>query len=247
MKISAFAVTWNNPKDLAELLQSVKTQTRAPNELFVIDDVSIGACEAFNQGFKRAKHELIAFFDDDVVLKPDWFEEMQKAILNASDDVAVFSSHVVYTPVYTSPVKDSKFLDSFEGCASIIRKTALNTIGCYDERFFIYGNERDLSCRLLIHGFKIKLVPKAIAYHKRGSTVRVSGKSMYYHTRNELWNYLKHLPFKRVVRASLRFILKTFLKAYKHSLIVDYFRALVATITGLGYCIKRREVYDYLA
>lgn len=268
MKISAFVVSWNKKKDVDELLTSLENQIRKPDELFVVDNGSwngtkkvikkhgvllismprpVGACETFNIGFKLAKYDLVAFFDDDVVLREDWFEQMEKAIQKEPEETAIFSSHVVFSPPLNSP-KDvyPYFIDGFEGCAGVIRKSILRKIGYYDEKFHIYVNERDLSHRLLNRGYKIRYIPDAVVLHKRGPNIRVGPRSLFYHTRNRLWIYVKYYPLKKMIFSSIKFTLKTFIESLKQGLTPVFFQAIFSALLGLGYCIKQREVSTWL-
>ncbi len=99
------AYTTERLSDIYELLESVKNQTyknmevifvtersqslfekvkayaeekAIPNMMVAFNDGELGASAARNLGIKEARGEIIAFVDDDVVLFPDWAEEMVK-------------------------------------------------------------------------------------------------------------------------------------------------------------------------
>src|SRR5204862_8320687 len=46
-------------------------------------------------------------------------------------------------------VNTERYLPTFRGCGSMARSDAIRKANWYDIRFFIFGNERDLTTRLL--------------------------------------------------------------------------------------------------
>ncbi|EKE15629.1 MAG: glycosyl transferase family protein [uncultured bacterium] len=51
------------------------------------------------------------------------------------------------------------------GCAMLIRQKVFEEIGLFDEQFFLYYEDADLSIRACRHNFSLLMVPQAIAYH----------------------------------------------------------------------------------
>lgn len=63
--------------------------------------------------------------------------------------------------------------DFLAGCLLMVRKTALDEIGAFDERFFIYAEEVDLAKRLWDSRWEVAFVPQAKAvHHHAGSSSR---------------------------------------------------------------------------
>jgi hypothetical protein len=84
------------------------------------------------------------------------------------------------------------------GCAMLIPIEALRTVGGFDPRYFIYWEEVDWCVRAQRAGYRMRIVPSAVLYHKvprhaAGPTPRV----LYYLTRNRLLFLRKHLPWYR--------------------------------------------------
>lgn len=63
-------------------------------------------------------------------------------------------------------------LDIIGGCAGacLYRREMLEEIGLFDESFWAYYEDAELSWRAYKRGWKAKYVPSAIVYHKRGAT-----------------------------------------------------------------------------
>ena len=63
--------------------------------------------------------------------------------------------------------------DYLVGCLLMARKTALDEVGSFDERFFIYAEEVDLAKRFWDSGWELAFVPQAKAvHHNAGSSSR---------------------------------------------------------------------------
>ncbi|MFC1943369.1 glycosyltransferase [Chloroflexota bacterium] len=63
-------------KELCERVKSYAEEKAIPNTKVVFNDGIQGQSPARNLGVKHAGGDIIAFIDDDVVLYPDWAEEM---------------------------------------------------------------------------------------------------------------------------------------------------------------------------
>jgi GT2 family glycosyltransferase len=56
--------------------------------------------------------------------------------------------------------------DFVPGCAMLLSKIALEAVGLFDERFFMYYEDSDLCLRLRRSGFRLLLVPDARMWHE---------------------------------------------------------------------------------
>ncbi|MBN1273079.1 MAG: glycosyltransferase family 2 protein [Candidatus Aminicenantes bacterium] len=56
--------------------------------------------------------------------------------------------------------------DYFVGCALLLSRRLLTEVGLFDERFFMYYEDSDLSLRTRQAGFKLLLSPQAWVWHK---------------------------------------------------------------------------------
>ncbi len=98
--VSLVICTRDRPKDLARCLASLPEQTRAPDEVIVVDNASLtrdaedicrgagvryvreerpGLDIARNTGGRASGSEIVAYTDDDVVLHPWWLERLVAA------------------------------------------------------------------------------------------------------------------------------------------------------------------------
>lgn len=111
------------------------------------------------------------------------------------------------TPEATAAIVD---VDYVPGCGMLLRLSALETFGNFDERFFLYWEDADLCTRARQSGWRVVVCEGAQIQHARSrSTGRDTGLVPYYMTRNALYFFQKHLqpPFVRltvVVRLVMR-------------------------------------------
>jgi GT2 family glycosyltransferase/LmbE family N-acetylglucosaminyl deacetylase len=224
-RVSAVISTWNKAADLADNLCGLRAQTRPFDEIVVVDNASsddtakrilsdypevrlivmphdkYGACETFNLGFSSASGELIAILDDDVVLTPGWLEGALGRLNQEPESTAVISTKIV-EPGMPETYKNSvainteRYMSTFRGCASLARKADIAAAGYYDTRLFIYGNERDLTCRLLNLGKRVLQYPGVEAFHQTPFGLHMGKRSLFYHARNAWLSMLKYAPLK---------------------------------------------------
>jgi hypothetical protein len=81
------------------------------------------------------------------------------------------------------------------GAAIMLRRTALDAVGLFDERFEMHMEEIDLCWRLQRHGYRIRSIPASTAYHIGGGSLpRGDVRKAYYNFRNGLLMLYKNLP-----------------------------------------------------
>jgi GT2 family glycosyltransferase len=78
--------------------------------------------------------------------------------------------------------------DFASGCCEMIKRKVLEKVGLFDERYFLYFEDNDLSQRAKAYNFKILYQPKAIMWHLNAGSTGGSGSTLhdYYITRNRL-------------------------------------------------------------
>ncbi len=98
-------------------------------------------------------------------------------------------------PIGMAPKR--RYVFGFTGGGFLSRCALYQSIGYFDERFFMYFEDSDLSFRAQLAGWKVYYTPKAIAYHQIGASSRtVPGLTVY--------NTFKNLPLLFFKNAPLR-------------------------------------------
>lgn len=160
------------------LLESVRNQSVTDIELLVIEGVSPQG-KAINMAAERAQGEVLIILDDDACLaNPQVFQRLLDT-LDASPDIGMAGASIVVPPDATpfqqraarqfprfnmpevAEVTDSDM--ACHGCCAIPKKV-FEEIG--GEREDIpRGLDPDLRLRLREHGYRVVLVPGAVAFH----------------------------------------------------------------------------------
>ena len=132
-------------------------------------------------------------------------------------------------------------IDVMSGACCMIRRQALDKVGLLDEDFFMYGEDIDLSYRILKGGYENWYIPADIVHYKGESTVKTSYR--YVHV-----FYDAMLIFFRKHYGHLSFFVTAPIK------LAIYFRAFIALIKmqntrireSLGFAHKGRKDTQYV-
>lgn len=240
-RTTAVVSTWNKKEDLRANVESLRAQTLPFDDVVVVDNASrdgtaamlaaefpevrrivmphdrYGACETFNIGFSSVTSELTAILDDDIVMPPDWLEKATQRMAREPATTAIVSTQVIEpgTPasyLASRAVNEERYMSTFRGCASLARSDALKKAGYYDVRLFIYGNERDLTCRLLNLGYRVLQYPGVHVHHKTPFGIKMGKRSLYFHARNAWLSMFKYAPAGDLVRMPWLVVSKVLLR-----------------------------------
>ena len=98
--------------------------------------------------------------------------------------------------------KSTKDVDWVQGSAMMIRKKALDEVGLWDERFFMYFEDADLCRRFWQRGLKVLYLPSARMVH-------------YYHRSSKKFGAILDAIFNKQTRIHIISAIKYFLKYRK--------------------------------
>jgi hypothetical protein len=94
----------------------------------------------------------------------------------------------------------------FCGAAAILRRTALAEVGHFDDRFFLYYEDTDLSWRLRLAGWEVRYVADALAWHEHAASSGEGSPLFRFHNdRNRLLTLVKDAPAGLALGQVLRF------------------------------------------
>lgn len=214
-----------------------------------------------NTGIRRAMEldaKYVALFNNDATAHPDWLKHLV-AELDAypaagiatcsfmSADKAHFDSTGDMYSIWGLAFprgRGEKASDKYNtatnifgatGGASIFRMTMLQEIGVFDQDFFAYFEDIDLSFRAQLAGWKVRFVPESEAYHATGSTSgRLKGFGVYQSFKNRPLVIIKNVPLKLLPTVVPRFWIAN----------ISY--ALSATLRGKGWYVLKGSVMSWL-
>jgi glycosyltransferase involved in cell wall biosynthesis len=144
----------------------------APEIRYVPVNATQGPAGARNRGWEIADSPIIAFTDDDTVPQPDWLVEGYQVILASPRHLAATGRVVVPLPRERAPTDYERDLAQlgtaeFVTANCFVRRSALEAIGGFDERFTsAWREDSDLQFTLMksLPGEIVK-APRAVVEH----------------------------------------------------------------------------------
>jgi len=103
--------------------------------------------------------------------------------------------------------------------AVLVSRRILETVGLYDERYFVYCDDMDLSMRAIRAGFVNRTVVGARVYHKGHYSRDVQKLPLHYYfyiTRNEYFYWTRFLPWPRRIGFVRRYLGRTLAAMDEH-------------------------------
>lgn len=126
-----------------------------------------GPAAARNRGWQKARAPLIAFTDDDTVPTESWLKNGM-AVFGADVDAVWGRIEMPISATPTDYERDARHLETAEFVTAncFCRKTILETLGGFDERFrFAWREDSDFYFRLLDNAARIVHAPRAVIVH----------------------------------------------------------------------------------
>jgi N-acetylglucosaminyl-diphospho-decaprenol L-rhamnosyltransferase len=191
---------------------------------------------ACNAGLRAASTELVLFANPDIIPSPSALERLLNALMSTSTaaiagaalcepvearhfsrvtgELWYFVPRLLkgraqcYKPtVAVDQTKDHVVVDFVEGAFILCRVAALRSVEGFDERFFLYSEEEDLSRRLGMRGWQTLLVPSAAVMHGYSESSEGGGKAMMapFRLHSLYWYYRKY--YSRVYAELARCVL----------------------------------------
>jgi GT2 family glycosyltransferase len=216
--VSVIVCTRDRPQELSRCLDSLLAQSRPPEEIVVVDDGSSGPvtrrvaterprvtfrrqqpsglASARNTGIRAARHDILAFTDDDVRHHPLWLERLVRPL--EREDTAASTGLVLplelesdahyicerawslgrgYRPrafepefLKVAPGRPAPVWEIGSGASMAFRRRVFQELGGFDERLDAdaegVGGEAELWRRVLSQGWTCRYEPASVAYHR---------------------------------------------------------------------------------
>lgn len=194
-----------------------------PNVEVIPEPVNLGFAGGVNAGIRRSIElgdHYVALLNNDAMAEPGWLSALVSTLeKNPTTGIAtskILDSNQEYLDstgeIYTSwglaaargrreadTNQYDKVTDVFgaSGGASLYRVEMLNKIGLFDEDFFAYYEDVDISFRAQLAGYKVLYVPAARVAHQIGATSKpLRGFSTYQTLKNLPWLAIKNVPLR---------------------------------------------------
>jgi GT2 family glycosyltransferase len=206
-------------------------EQRYPDVELIRHSENKGFAGGVNPGFRRAIElgaKYAAAFNNDAVADKRWLEKLVD-YLDAHDKVGIATCKLLtadgkrldstgdYYTVWGLPYprgRGESDIDKYDdqtdifaasGGASLYRVSMLQQIGLFDEDFFAYYEDVDLSFRAQLAGWKVTYVPSSVAYHQISATSnKLKGFATYQTMKNLQLLYYKNVPRRFMYRVGWR-------------------------------------------
>ncbi|MFQ5671496.1 MAG: glycosyltransferase family 2 protein [Nitrospinales bacterium] len=192
---------------------------------------NLGFARACNEGIKASRAEYVVLLNNDIEVTPHWLRELydgmerhpecgmgtskmmflhdRETFYNAGDLFYAWSSGGGRGQGEKDVGQYEREEHVFGACAGagIYRRGLFQTIGLFDEDFFIFAEDVDLNLRSQLRGFKSVYLPRAKVYHIGTATVGLySDRHIYLCKRNDILVMVKNYSLAMYFRHLLSII-----------------------------------------
>lgn len=237
-------------------------------------DKNYGFAVGNNIGVNYCNGEFIALLNNDTALDENWLSELVEAVIREPD--AVYGSkvlwysskkHIVFLrsrftwwgsiglDVYKRDIETEQPVFSLHasGCGVLLSKESYLKLGGFDKTYFCCAEDHELGWKAWLSGRKVYVIPKAVIYHKMGSSLsHNSSLHVYLGVRNSLRNFVKFLEMPsllKVIPLNLAYNLGCYLIAYcirskKPTLIFPILKAYLTVISEIPSLVRARRNFQ---
>ena len=168
--------------------------------------------------------EFIALLNNDTEVHENWISEMvrvlkedkgigacaskmllfdRRDILNSGGGAVNYVGHAWPEGLFEKDTGQYKKREIDLACAGafMVKAEVLREVGLFDEDYFIYAEDTDLSWRIRLAGYKIYYVPEAVVYHKYNTSFENKDK-YYLLERNRLATIMKNYSLRTLLLVS---------------------------------------------
>ncbi len=214
-----------------ESLEKLRKYNNDPLVTFHKEPVNLGFAGGVNVGIRKAikeDFEYIVLLNNDATLTKPWLAQL-KAIFSKDKTIAVvtglllestgeliestgdsYSSYGLPFPrqrgEHVTKAQSSGYVFGGTAGASIYKTSLFKDIGLFDETFFAYFEDTDISYRAQLAGYKAYYEKDALAYHDHGTTSgKMPGFTLFQTFKNQPVFLWKNVPIQLFFGTAIRF------------------------------------------
>ncbi|WP_048149011.1 glycosyltransferase family 2 protein [Methanolacinia paynteri] len=190
--------------------------------ILIENNENLGFTGATNQGIRQSNGEYILTLNNDTISDPSLLENLHKAIIS-DENIGIVASKMIFPDGRINSAgmcisrsgaawnrgmfekdqgqyEDPEYMIGACAGAALYRRSMLDEIGLFDEDFFMYHDDVDLSFRAYLAGWKCLYCPKAIVTHINSATSGFESEfSVYHGNRNIIWFAVKNFPARHLI------------------------------------------------
>jgi GT2 family glycosyltransferase len=199
-----------------DFIQRVYPQLR-----LITNEINRGFAAACNQGAELASGDVLVFLNQDTHVAPGWLRALiaplagpssiglttsRLVLMGRPDHIQACGQEVHYTGLVfgrgfglpSDDINSPATVAAVAGTSFAVRSTLWEELGCFDETFFMYYEETDLSWRAQLAGYRCLYVPDSVIEHDWGA-VRPSALRLYCSFRNRCLMLLKNWRWRTLL------------------------------------------------
>jgi len=240
-KLRVFFVDNGSCDDSLDFIRKVKVGFK----LEIIENKkNHGFAKANNLIFPRCSAEYIALLNNDTRVDKEWLMALVNKMQSSLDiGIACSKRMPQEAPRYIDP--ETLETSWCSGGHCLIRRPALEKIGYFDERFFMYGEDVDLSWRMWLGGYRCVYVPESLCEHHFGKEEGYRLRRLYFHVRNSVLLRYAYGSFAEVKRAYWRWVREGLYLGFKKFSLKEaavVFGAVMGHILYIPYFVRKRNL-----
>lgn len=199
-------------------------KSKYPGVIIIEHPKNLGFAMGVNSGIMASNGKYIATINNDAQADKDWIANLLR-VIDSDPDIGCCASKMLR--FYERDIIDSTGIlvyqngnaydrgardkdsgqynsqeEVFGACAgaALYKKEMFDEIGHFDNSYFAYLEDVELSFRMHLFGWKCIYVPEAVIYHIHSATSQeASPFKIFYLERNKLWNMWKYFPVKMLI------------------------------------------------
>jgi len=192
-------------------------QQEFPDIKVIVNSTNVGFAAANNQAIDKANGEFVLLLNPDTKLIDQSILKMMSflkdheqagicgpVILNADQEIQnhgyyfpslmrLFKANVLSCFDFPRLLEKPFEVDWIQGSCMLIKRELLMSLGCLDDKFFIYGEEKDLCLRIKKMGKKVYLLPNCkIIHYSNQSAINCESFAFKEYQKSQFYFFKKH-------------------------------------------------------
>jgi len=183
-----------------------------PHVTLIRSPENLGFGAAANLAAQQTQGELLAFLNPDTVVEPGWLATLARALqadgraglatpkivmLDDPQRINTCGNDLHFTGLTLcrglgaprQAYSEVAEVSAVSGAAFVVRRSLFEALGGFDESFFLYMEDTDLSWRARLAGYTCLCVPQAVVRHDY--RLRFGPRKVFYQERNRYQMWLK--------------------------------------------------------